>query len=81
MFKCYEQAVQKARFVAGFSTKIEVECRSYEGACTAANAGAEVVMLDNFEHEVSEIMLASPTLSFFYHIYCVRTCFCLAINN
>ena len=39
--------------VAGFSTKIEVECRSTEDATDAAAAGAEVVMLDNFSPEVS----------------------------
>ncbi len=42
-------AVQKAREAAGFSIKIEVECRSLVEARDAANAGAEIVMLDNFE--------------------------------
>jgi nicotinate-nucleotide pyrophosphorylase (carboxylating) len=41
-------AVGAARRLAGFSTKIEVECRSLEDALEAAKAGAEVVMLDNF---------------------------------
>lgn len=35
--------------------KIEVECRSYEEAYNAAVSGADVVMLDNFEPEVSSI--------------------------
>ena len=44
-----EAAVKKARGVSGFSQKIEVECQSLEEALTAAGAGADVVMLDNFE--------------------------------
>lgn len=43
------KAVGKARGAAGFSTKIEVECRSIVEARAAASAGAEVVMLDNFK--------------------------------
>lgn len=54
------QAVGKAREVAGFSIKIEVECRSLAEAREAATAGAEVVMLDNFEPEALEV--ASKTL-------------------
>jgi len=33
--------------------KIEVECRSVEEAIEAATAGADVVMLDNFDPSVS----------------------------
>ncbi|GFO27612.1 nicotinate-nucleotide pyrophosphorylase [carboxylating] [Plakobranchus ocellatus] len=47
------QAVKDARVVGGFSTKIEVECRSYEEALEAAEAGAEIVMLDNFAPEAA----------------------------
>ncbi|XP_041348371.1 nicotinate-nucleotide pyrophosphorylase [carboxylating]-like isoform X1 [Gigantopelta aegis] len=47
------QAVKDVRVVAGFSTKIEVECRSIEDATDAATAGAEVVMLDNFSPEAA----------------------------
>lgn len=43
------EAVKKARSAGGFSIKIEVECRSIKEANEAAEAGAEVVMLDNFE--------------------------------
>lgn len=46
-----KRAVQDARKVGGFSIKIEVECRSIEEAREAATAGADVVMLDNFEPE------------------------------
>jgi len=45
------KAVQKARSACGFSSKIEVECQSLEEAVEAANAGAEIVMLDNFDPE------------------------------
>lgn len=41
-------AVAKARSVGGFALKIEVECKSIEEARTAIQAGADVVMLDNF---------------------------------
>ncbi|KAL9096409.1 MAG: hypothetical protein Q9165_001406 [Trypethelium subeluteriae] len=41
-------AVAAARAAAGFSVKIEVECQSLAEAQTAAAAGADVVMLDNF---------------------------------
>ena len=49
------EAVQRARKAGGFSIKIEVECRSTEEAKEAAIAGAEVVMLDNFEPEALAI--------------------------
>jgi len=45
------KAVQCARKAAGFSQKIEVECQSLEEAVEAATAGADIVMLDNFEPE------------------------------
>lgn len=44
-----EKAVKLARKAAGFSQKIEVECQSLEDAVEAATAGADIVMLDNFE--------------------------------
>ena len=47
--------MKDARVVGGFSTKIEVECRSIEEAEEAAEAGAEIVMLDNFSPQVREI--------------------------
>ena len=48
------QAVKDARKACGFSLKIEVECRSAADACEAAGAGADVVMLDNFQPQVNE---------------------------
>lgn len=41
-------AVHKAKLAAGFSMKIEVECQSVEEAWEACEAGADIVMLDNF---------------------------------
>mmetsp|Transcript_15491 Transcript_15491/g.22710 ORF Transcript_15491/g.22710 Transcript_15491/m.22710 type:complete len:294 (-) Transcript_15491:322-1203(-) len=49
------KAVEKARTVAGFSVKIEVECSSVEDAMEAVEAGADVVMLDNFEPEALQV--------------------------
>mmetsp|Transcript_5553 Transcript_5553/g.16561 ORF Transcript_5553/g.16561 Transcript_5553/m.16561 type:complete len:295 (+) Transcript_5553:178-1062(+) len=43
------EAVQHAKRLAGFSVKVEVECSSFEDAVEASEAGADVVMLDNFE--------------------------------
>lgn len=43
------KAVRLARKAAGFSQKIEVECQSLEEAIEAAEAGADIVMLDNFQ--------------------------------
>ncbi|GMM31511.1 nicotinate-nucleotide diphosphorylase (carboxylating) [Martiniozyma asiatica (nom. inval.)] len=52
------KAVESARKVGGFSIKIEVECGSYEEACEACDAGADVVMLDNFSGEDLKIVAA-----------------------
>ncbi|XP_068177550.1 nicotinate-nucleotide pyrophosphorylase [carboxylating]-like [Antennarius striatus] len=43
------QAIRAARSVCGFSSKIEVECQSLDEAREAAGAGADIVMLDNFQ--------------------------------
>lgn len=42
------RAVQAAKVTGGFSTKVEVECRSVDEANAAIGAGADIVMLDNF---------------------------------
>ena len=42
-------AVMLARKAAGFSQKIEVECQNLEEGMEAAEAGADIVMLDNFQ--------------------------------
>ena len=43
-----EKAVKKAREKASFSKKIEVEVAKIEDVLEAAEAGADVIMLDNF---------------------------------
>ena len=43
-----EEAVKRAKAYASFSKKIEVEVTDVEDALKAANAGADIVMLDNF---------------------------------
>jgi len=48
------KAVTKARKACGFSSKIEVECRSVNEALEACSAGADIVMLDNFHASVTE---------------------------
>lgn len=44
------RAVHTAARAAGFSTKIEVECQTLAQAMEAAQAGAHVIMLDNYQH-------------------------------
>ncbi len=41
-------AVQKAKEVAGFAMKIEVECQNEGEAIEACESGVDVIMLDNF---------------------------------
>jgi nicotinate-nucleotide pyrophosphorylase (carboxylating) len=43
-----EEAVKRAKAHASFSKKIEVEVTDVEDSLKAANAGADIVMLDNF---------------------------------
>lgn len=44
-------AVAAAKASGGFAVKVEVECQTEEEANTAIEAGADVVMLDNFTPE------------------------------
>ena len=44
-------AVAAARRTGGFALKIEVECRSEDEAHEAIQAGADIIMLDNFSGE------------------------------
>ena len=52
-------AVKAARAVGGFALKIEVECQSESEADEAIEAGADVVMLDNFDGEGLKIAARS----------------------
>ena len=45
------RAVKAAKAAGGFSIKVEVECQSEAEAKEAVEAGADVVMLDNFSGE------------------------------
>lgn len=47
------QAVRRAREAASFTLKVEVECGSLQEALQAAEAGADLVLLDNLGPEVS----------------------------
>ncbi|MGB9915592.1 MAG: carboxylating nicotinate-nucleotide diphosphorylase [Candidatus Bathyarchaeales archaeon] len=55
-----ESAVKKAKQSASFSKKIEVEVTNVKDALTAAEAGADIIMLDNFLPE--QIRKAVETL-------------------
>lgn len=48
-----KSAIKRVRNVTGFSTKVEVESRSLQEAFEAANAGVDIIMLDNFQPPVS----------------------------
>jgi nicotinate-nucleotide pyrophosphorylase (carboxylating) len=52
-------AISKAKSVAGFSVKIEVECQNEREAEEAIIAGADIVMLDNFKPDQLAISSAS----------------------
>ncbi|SCW02942.1 LAFE_0F17678g1_1 [Lachancea fermentati] len=52
-------AVRNARKACGFSMKIEVECQSEEEADEAIEAGADVIMLDNFTGNSLKIVAQS----------------------
>ncbi|CCD25863.2 nicotinate-nucleotide diphosphorylase (carboxylating) NDAI_0G00870 [Naumovozyma dairenensis CBS 421] len=49
------EAIKDARNVCGFALKIEVECRSEIEANEAIEAGADIIMLDNFSSEELKI--------------------------
>ena len=57
-------AVRVARAAAGFTSKIEVECRTHEEAIEAARAGADIVMLDNFGAEPLKAVAAKLKAEF-----------------
>lgn len=53
------KAIESARNVGGFSHKIEVEVQSEDAANEAIQAGADVIMLDNFDHDKLRIVAQS----------------------
>jgi nicotinate-nucleotide pyrophosphorylase (carboxylating) len=61
-----EKAVKKAKQAASFSKKIEAEVTSATDALKAAEAGADIVMLDNFSpKQITEAVEALKKAGFF----------------
>lgn len=50
-----KEAVARVKSVQDFASKIEVECSCESEAVEALDAGADIIMLDNFEPEVSHL--------------------------
>lgn len=48
-------AIDHAKSLASFTTKVEVECRTIEEAVVAAESGADIVMLDNFLPSMADL--------------------------
>jgi nicotinate-nucleotide pyrophosphorylase (carboxylating) len=53
------KAVHAAKSAGGFAVKVEVECQTLDEAHEAAAAGADVVMLDNFDGEGVKVAAAA----------------------
>jgi len=51
------EAVRRARRIASFTKKIEVEVRSVEEALEAAREGADIIMLDNMKPEEIRVVV------------------------
>ena len=51
MFSSIKEAIIKARKIIPFTTKIEVECETFEMAVEAMEAGADIIMCDNMDFE------------------------------
>jgi nicotinate-nucleotide pyrophosphorylase (carboxylating) len=61
-----EDAVKRAKQNASFSKKIEVEVTSVKDALKAAEAGADIIMLDNFSpKQIREAVEALKKAGFF----------------
>ncbi|XP_058537078.1 nicotinate-nucleotide pyrophosphorylase [carboxylating] [Ochotona princeps] len=59
-----QKAVRGARGVADFALKVEVECSSLQEALDAARAGADLVLLDNFQPEELHLTAAALKAQF-----------------
>lgn len=59
------KAVQSARKVCGFAVKVEVEVSTEADAKEAIEAGADVIMLDNFQG--AELQVVAQNLKTHYH--------------
>lgn len=58
------KAVRTAKSAAGFTSKIEVECRNLGEAIEAATAGADIVMLDNYKPDALKVDAAAVKARF-----------------
>lgn len=59
LFDDVARAVEKARNYASFTKKIEIEVENLEDALIAANAGVEIIMLDNMNtDEIKHVLKA-----------------------
>ena len=74
-------AVRVARAAAGFTSKIEVECRTHEEAIEAARAGADIVMLDNFGAEPLKAVAAKLKTEFPALVIEVGSLACLFLRS
>lgn len=45
------KAIQMARAHASFTCTVEIECENLDMVCEAADAGADIIMLDNMDHD------------------------------
>ena len=66
MFKSIAEAISQAKSKTSFSKKIEVEVQNEEQAIEATEAGANIIMLDNFtpqqaKHVISKIKLINDS--------------------
>lgn len=56
-----KKAVVKARRLASFTKKVEIEVSSVEEALQAAEAGADIIMLDNFSPDIIKKTISQLT--------------------
>jgi nicotinate-nucleotide pyrophosphorylase (carboxylating) len=62
------EAVRRAKSVGGFALKVEVECQNQAEAEEAIQAGANIVMLDNFKPELLKTTAKALKQKFGPHI-------------
>ena len=58
------RAVNAAKAAGGFAVKVEVECQSVDEAKEAIRAGADIVMLDNFDPVDAKIAVSELDAEF-----------------
>lgn len=77
------KAVKSARSVCGFAVKVEVEVSTEQDAKEAIDAGADVIMLDNFSG--AELQVVAQSLKLFYkdkkHLFLLECSGGLTLQN